>query len=55
MEGGGVVSATPVGWRERRFVVVMWIDVCRYIVLRNLNSEERDFIHQYTKKRDVAR
>lgn len=27
VEGGGEVSAAPVGWRERRFVVVMWIDV----------------------------
>lgn len=54
MEGGGVVSATPAGWRERRFVVVIWIDLGAYIVLRNLNSEEWDFIHPYTKKRDVA-
>lgn len=24
--GGGLLSVAPVGWRERRFVV-MWIDV----------------------------
>lgn len=27
VEEVGLVSATPVGWRERRFVVAMWIDV----------------------------
>lgn len=32
-EGGGGVSAAPVGWRERRFVVAIWIDLLysRYI------------------------
>lgn len=27
VEGGGEVSAAPFGWRERRFIVDMWIDV----------------------------
>lgn len=37
MEGGGVVSATPAGWRERRFVVVIWIDLVK--VYRITESE----------------
>lgn len=38
VEGGGVVSGAPVGWRERRFVVVMWINVgISYYGIRILN------------------
>lgn len=29
VKGGGEDSAAPVGWRERRFVVDMWMDVGR--------------------------
>lgn len=39
-DGWGVVSAAPVGWRDRRFVV-MWN--------RSVEPEERGFIYQFTK------
>lgn len=44
-DGWGEVSAAPVGWRDRRFVVAIWVDI-----YRSVESEERGFIYQLTKK-----